>query len=88
MPFSIVTSDLKSFQFNCEEDVEEEDKVYEKAKFLEVRRFPTESNLTVDGPLISDREVAPGVATMRQTEAQFRCGLFVFDFSFLPLFER
>ncbi|XP_020617524.1 uncharacterized protein LOC110055475, partial [Orbicella faveolata] len=30
-----VTSDLKRFQFNCAEDVEEEDKVYEKAKFLE-----------------------------------------------------
>lgn len=30
-----VKSDVKRFQFNCEEDVEEKDKVYEKAKFLE-----------------------------------------------------
>lgn len=37
--FQIVTSDLKKFQFNCEEAVEEEDKVYEKAKFLEVKFF-------------------------------------------------
>lgn len=31
-----MASDLKRFQFNCVEGVEEEDKVYEKAKFLEV----------------------------------------------------
>ena len=29
-------SDLKRFQFNCVDGVEEEDKVYEKTKFLEV----------------------------------------------------
>lgn len=29
-------SDLKRFQFNCVDGVEEEDKVYEKTKFLKV----------------------------------------------------
>ena len=31
-----VMSDLKRFQFNCVDGVEEEDKVYEKTKFLQV----------------------------------------------------
>lgn len=37
LPFLlIVTSDLKRFQFNYEEEVQEEDKLHGKAKFLEV----------------------------------------------------
>ena len=34
--FLIATSDLKRFQFNYEEEVQEEDKLHGKAKFLEV----------------------------------------------------
>ena len=81
----IVKSDLKRFQFNCEEDVEEKDKEYEKAKFLEVRRFSSCPSS------IRDRDYGHQPATqvyscMRQTKALALAFFSLRFFWFLVLF--
>ena len=81
----IVKSDLKRFKFNCEEDVEEKDKVYEKAKFLEVRRFSSCPSS------IRDRDYGHQPATqvyscMRQTKALALAFFSLRSFWFLVLF--